>query len=185
MRPAPEILDRWRTRDGTELLIRPVAADDGARELRFIESLSPQTRYERVFAHRGLLPGELRRLVRFDVRQEIALLAAAGAEADPQIVAVARLRRRAEPAAAEFAIVVGDAWQRQGIGARLLAALVDVARRAGIRTISGHTLATNVALKALCRALGFSARADPQDATVAILTLDLAPTVPARPADAG
>jgi len=88
-RPDPRVLERWRTPAGLDLLIRPVGADDGPREVRFLQSLSPQTRYERAFAHRGLLPGELRQLVRFDIRREIALLAATGSPPKEEIVAVA------------------------------------------------------------------------------------------------
>src|SRR5512147_1009886 len=121
---APEVLERWRTAAGAELLIRPVGADDAARELRFLQSLSPQTRYERAFSHRGLLPGELRRLVRFDIRREIGLLVAAGDKPQEEIVAVARLKKSADGSECEFAIVVGDRWQRQGIGERLLQRLL-------------------------------------------------------------
>ena len=171
MRPAPEVLDRWRARDGTELLIRPVAADDAAREVHFIQSLSLQTRYERVFSHRGLLPGELRQLVRFDVRREIALLAASGRGSDEEIVAVARLKKGADGSSYEFALVVGDAWQRQGIGERLLGRLLALAKRAGIQRVTGYTLATNTPMKSMCRKLGFTVQPDPDDATVALLSI--------------
>lgn len=173
LRPDPRVLERWRTSAGVDLLIRPVAADDGRREARFLSSLSPQTRYERVFSHRGLLPDELRQLVRFDIRREIALLAATGRPPDEAIVAVARLKKSAVGGDYEFAMVVGDAWQRQGIGERLLRRLLAVAKLAGIAQISGVTLATNESMKALCRKVGFSLSPDPDDATVTQLRIDL------------
>jgi acetyltransferase len=170
---APEVLERWRSPAGIDLLIRPVGADDAAREVRFLKSLSPQTRYERAFSHRGLLPGELRQMVRFDVRREIALLVAAGDKPNEEIVAVARLKKSADGGQHEFALVVGDAWQRQGVGERLLRRLLAVAKLAGIRQVSGVTLATNASMKTLCRKLGFRALPDPDDATVTRLTIDL------------
>jgi acetyltransferase len=172
-RPAPEVLERWQTRAGVDLHIRPVGADDAGREVRFVQSLSTQTRYERAFSHRGLLPGELRRLVRFDVRREIALLVATGHKPDEEVVAVARLKKSPDGSQCEFAIVVGDAWHRQGIGERLLCKLLAVAKLAGIKRVTGHTLATNESMKALCRKLGFRVQADPEDATVALLSIDL------------
>lgn len=175
-RRTPQVLERWRSPIGVELLIRPVAADDAGRELRFIESLSPQTRYERVFSHRGLLqPGELQQLVRFDIRREIALLVAAGDGPDEEIVAVARLKKSdlaGEPDY-EFAVVVGDSWQRQGIGERLLRRLLAVAKLAGIGRVSGVTMAINTSMKALCRKVGFRLRPGPEDATVTLLEIDL------------
>jgi acetyltransferase len=172
-RSPPEVIERWTAHDGTPLKIRPVGADDAALEVRFMRSLSEQTRYERVFAHRGLLPGELRRLVRFDVRHEIALLVATGEDALERIVAVARLKKGPDGSPCEFAIVVGDEWHRQGIGERLLGRLLQVARGAGIKRVTGHTMATNAAMKSLCRKLGFSVQPDPEDATVALLSIDL------------
>lgn len=175
-RPA-SVLEQWRTPDGVAVTLRPLAADDGARELRFLESLSKEARYERVFSHRGLLPGELRRLVRFDVRREVALAVFVGKPPDEKLVAVARLRN--EPhGPCEFAIVVGDRWQHQGIGKRLLLRLLELARAAGIDQVVGYTRASNEAMKRLAAGLGFSVAVDPQDATVALLSISLAAPAP-------
>ena len=172
-RPADE-LDRWCTADGTEVVIRPLRSDDGALELRFIEALSPQTRYERTFSHRkGLAPGELRRLLRFDVREEVALAAVVRTHDADAFAAVARLKKSPDGQAFEFAIVVADAWQRHGIGARLLGRLLEFARSAGIRRVVGSTFATNEAMKGLAREAGFALRADPDDAAVTLLEIDL------------
>lgn len=172
-RPAPEVIECWTSHAGAPLYIRPVGADDARREVQFIQSLSPQTRYERNFSHRGLLPGELRRLVSFDVRREIALLVATRADGEERIVGVARLKKSVDGSACEFAMVVGDAWHHQGIGDRLLSRLLAVARQAGVRQVSGVTMATNAAMKALARKLGFDVRPDPQDATLSLLSLAL------------
>jgi acetyltransferase len=172
-RPAPEVIERWTSRAGVPLYIRPVGADDLVREARFLASMSTQTRYERLFSHRSLGPGELNQLVRFDVRREIALMAAVRDGKDEQIVGVARLKKSADGRQCEFAMVVGDAWHRQGIGERLLSRLLAVAGRAGIRQVTGVTMATNVSMKALARKLGFDVRPDPQDATLALLAIAL------------
>lgn len=172
-RPAPEVIERWTSRAGVALHIRPVGADDIAREVRFIASMSAQTRYERLFSHRLIGPAELRQLVRFDVRREIALMAAVRDGNEEQIVGVARLKKSADGLQCEFAMVVGDAWHRQGIGERLLGRLLAVAKLAGIRQVTGVTMATNVSMKALARKLGFSVQPDPQDATLSLLTITL------------
>lgn len=170
---APEVLEQWTARDGATLSLRPVMADDAARELRFIAGLSPQTRYERLFSHRGLLPGELQRLVRFDVRREIALMVARGAGAAQETVAVARLHRAsAAGGACQFGLVVGDAWQRQGVGERLLRRLLEEAARVGVPRVTGHTHASNEGMKKLARKLGFTVQTDPEDSTLSLLALD-------------
>jgi len=70
-------------------------------------------------------------------------------------------------------MVVGDRWQRQGVGARLLRRLLAVAKLAGIPRVTGVTLAINTSMKALCRKVGFRLQPDPDDATVTQLSIDL------------
>ncbi len=48
-----------------------------------------------------------------------------------------------------------------------------MAKLAGIRQVTGVTMATNVSMKALARKLGFSVQPDPQDATLSLLTIAL------------
>jgi acetyltransferase len=70
---------------------------------------------------------------------------------DPdQIVAVARCVRL-EPGGevAEFAIVVADPVQREGLGSVLAAALAEAACRVGIRRFAATTLADNDAAQRL------------------------------------
>jgi acetyltransferase len=172
-RPEADVLDHWQAADGTRLVIRPLRADEAAQELDFVQSLSRQTRYERTFSHRGMLgPGELRKLVHFDVHQEVALVAVVQGDTPDAFAAVARLKKSAGDVF-EFAIVVSDAWQHRGVGTRLLEKLLEVARNAGIPRVIGYTFATNQAMKGLARKAGFRLRPDPEDASLSILEIDL------------
>jgi acetyltransferase len=54
-----------------------------------------------------------------------------------------------EPLDAEFAIVVDDAWQRQGLGIQLLGVLAEHAARAGLAAVAGYVLADNWPMLAL------------------------------------
>lgn len=172
-RPRADVLDRWDTTDDTRVIIRPLHADDAPLELRFLKGLSQQTIYERTFARRGKLkPGELGRLVRFDVRNQIALVATAAVEGQEEFLGVVRLARSPD-GEFEFAIVVHDAWQRRGVATRLMNTLLAAARRAGIRRIGGVTLASNIAMQALARKAGFAVSRDPEDATAFLLDIGL------------
>lgn len=97
---------------------------------RFFYRLSPESLYRRfqVPIHRpDQVPVD--RLLSIDrVNRE-----AVASVVDGQIVGVARFSRLAGSDVAEIAVVVADAWQGQGIGTRLLAALRECATRAGIR----------------------------------------------------
>jgi acetyltransferase len=71
------------------------------------------------------------------------------------LIGVARYVLERNNEAAEFAIVVADAWHGRGIGSRLLAKLIDVARRRGVRRLYGDILAQNRPMLELARKLGF------------------------------
>lgn len=79
-----------------------------------------------------------------------------------------------EDGAAEFAMLVADAWQGKGVGRRLFATLVRAARVAGAREIFGEVLSTNRRMIGLARDAGFRISNVPGDATVCMVRLPLA-----------
>jgi acetyltransferase len=74
---------------------------------------------------------------------------------------------------AEVALVVADARQRQGLGRRLFATLLEHAQAAGVREAAGVVLANNRAMLRLARSMGFAVTAAPGDATVMRIRRDL------------
>jgi acetyltransferase len=89
------------------------------------------------------------------------------------LIGVARYVLERNNEAAEFAIVVADAWHGRGIGSRLLAKLIDVARRRGVRRLYGDILAQNRPMLELARKLGFTLGRH-EDATLTRASLELA-----------
>jgi acetyltransferase len=158
--------------DGSSGTIRPICRRDLLRERAFLAALSPQTLYQRFMSARKLQPGDLRRFTDIDYERELALVAVASVEGVEQILGVARYVRDArQPDHAEFAIVVGDRWQRRGLGERLLERLVQAASAGNIAVLTGITLSSNRRMVALARKLGFEAWRQEGDATVTELRL--------------
>jgi acetyltransferase len=133
-----------RLPNGTEVRIRPIRPDDKARLQAALAGFSQETVRRRFFtAKPRLSANELRYLTEVDGHDHIALVAVA-AEDPSTIVGVARSVRLAEaPDTAEWAIVVVDEWQGQGLGGALARALADAARRTGIRRIAAVMLGDN------------------------------------------
>lgn len=127
--------------------IRQIRPDDGARLQRSHARLSPQSRYRRFMgAKPELSRADARYLVDVDGVDHCALVAV---DAD-EIIAVARFIRLAgQPDAAEFAIVVGDACQRRGLGTTLLRRLGEVARARGITRFTATVLTANAGIQRL------------------------------------
>ena len=147
--------------DGTGLHVRPIRPDDEPRLARFHAGLSDRSVYQRYFRPIPLAQrvrhARLSRLCFADFRTEIPLVVVRSPErADEEILAVGRLHRDPDRPEAEFALVVADAWQRRGVGERLLARLEDAARAVGCTRLSGTLLAENLPMQRLCHRRGFT-----------------------------
>ncbi len=59
------------------------------------------------------------------------------------------VRSPEDSSVAEFAIVVGDDWQGEGLGRELMGRLVDAAVTRGVRRFQATMLADNVAIQRL------------------------------------
>lgn len=174
------LVEAWQLADGTPVTIRPIRGRDAALELVFLTGLSMQTRYQRVLSGRKLLPGELRRLTQIDYRRDMALVATIRVNGVETMLGVARYVRHADGRSAEFAIVVGDAWQGRGLGEKLLRSLIAAAARHDLVSLMGMTLSMNQPMLTLACKLGFTPQLDRDDATVTNLCLLLeAPPEPA------
>jgi RimJ/RimL family protein N-acetyltransferase len=135
--------------DGRKVAIRPIGPDDHERLRASHARLSPESRYRRFLATKPeLTSADARYLVEIDGSDHLALVATLPDEPDEPIVAVARyIRLPDDPAAAEFAIVVGDDYQRQGLAGELMKRLADAAVARGVKRFRATMLADNIAIQ--------------------------------------
>src|SRR5262249_61917365 len=77
------------------------------------------------------------RLCHLDYDREMALVAVYRDDAGPHIVGVSRYYLDPETGDAEFAVVVGDAWQGKGLGWPLMGRRLAVATKPGIHRMTG------------------------------------------------
>ena len=142
-------MDAYTLNDGRQVTIRPIAADDHERLRASHARLSPESRYRRFLATKPeLTSDDARYLVEIDGSDHFALVATLPGEPDEPIVAVARyIRLPADPCAAEFAVVVGDDYQRQGLADELMTRLARAAAARGVKRFRATMLADNVAIQ--------------------------------------
>jgi GNAT superfamily N-acetyltransferase len=137
--------------DGTVVTLRAIRPDDRGRLQDSHARLTPATRYRRFMAAKPRLSGaDARYLADVDGHDHVALVATLAERGEERIIAVGRVVRIAErPEVGEFAIVVSDAWQKQGLGTTLLAHLGEAAREQGISRLRGSVLADNLPVQRL------------------------------------
>jgi len=170
-----------RFSDGIPWVLRPIRPEDGDALQEFIRGLSERSRYMRfVSMMRELTPRMVSRYTQVDYHRELALVAATQVpnpanRGHPRevIVGFAHYLRNPDGRGAEYALVIGDDWQRRGLGRQLMTALIDAAREQGLEYIDGLVLSTNRPMLALMTSLGFTNDADPEDPTMRRVWLGL------------
>jgi RimJ/RimL family protein N-acetyltransferase len=143
-----------RLDSGIEIVIRPIRPIDKPLLADGIARLSARSARFRFLAPKNrLTTAELRYLTEIDFVDHYALVAVR-ADNPWHAAAVGRwVRDRDRPDAAELAIVVEDAFQRQGLGTAVVYALADAARARGIGRFTGTALTENAAAARLFRRL--------------------------------
>ncbi len=141
--------------DGQVMTIRPIRPDDRERLQLSHERLSEQSRYRRFMTSKPTLStADANYLVDIDGRDHYALVATIAEPEGETIIGVARyIRLPRHPEVAEFAIVVGDAWQRQGIANQLLSRLAAAAVARGVQRFTATIFADNLPIRRLIERL--------------------------------
>jgi acetyltransferase len=161
------LVTRWQLPSGNDVLIRPIRPEDAELTQGFVRSLSEESKYFRFMdAVRELSPTMLARLTQIDYTREMALLALTEIDGKEVELGVARYAINPDAESCEFALVVDDRWQKQGIGHKLMDVLMDVARSKGLKVMEGEVLKTNRPMLKLVEALGFHIEVHPEDDTV-------------------
>jgi len=165
-------------RDGAALTIRPIRAEDADMEQAFIRGLSEHTRYLRFMSTiTELPPHKLRFFTDIDYERHMALVATIRDGEQEIQIGVARYAVGEHGEASdecEFAVTVTDEWQGRGVGTHLMLALIEAARKRGLRRMIGIVLATNQRMLELARKLGFVVGENGESETVRV-TLEIEP----------
>ena len=147
---APETTDVI-LRDGSTLRLQPPLAEDADALLDFFSRLSDHSRYLRFHGFPQLGAALVEPVLDPDWQECGAL---AGWQ-EGRIVALGNWVRLRDPRLAEVAFTVDDAFQRRGIGTRLLEQLALRAAESGIEQFVAEVLRENDVMLAVFRDAGF------------------------------
>lgn len=179
IRPYPtQYIRQAALKDGSPITIRPIRAEDEPLMVRFHQGLSMQSVYNRYFhmlhLDQRVAHERLTAICFIDYDREMALVTErrdpqTGA---PEIIAVGRLSKNLRRNQGEFAILVRDDYQGNGLGRLLLSLLVEVGRDERLGRITADILPENRAMQHVARQIGFRVFYSREDeVTKAILEL--------------
>jgi acetyltransferase len=163
MSPYPaELEEHVRLADGLEVFLRPIRPEDGELLRDLVANMSPEDRRLRFFIPlRQLSPELVWRLSHVDYQHDIALLALAADSGS--ILGVVRLA--GDDHGAEFAIALRSDVTGHGLGWLLMHRMLDLAARLAVAEVHGVVLRENTRMVKMCREMGFSLEAEPNDPT--------------------
>ncbi len=184
IRPYPyQYEGNWTMRNGETVDIRPIRPEDEPAMVKFHESLSERTVYQRYLQLLNLSQRtaheRLAHICYVDYARQMAIVVE---RKDPktgesQIIAVGRLQGLTGVREAEFSIVVADEFQKMGLGTELLNRLIDIGRKEGVKVITADILAENSAMQKVAEKAGFKLTREMGD-PVAAARLELSPEAP-------
>ena len=150
---------------------------DEAELLQAFDRLSPDARYMR-FMRVVREPNleRLRKTLASFPHDGDAVVATVPAADGIDIVGSATFIILSDKTTCEFAISVAADFGGAGLGRALMTALIDTARRRGLKEMEGFILAANQPMQKLASRLGFSGSRDPDDSAVRIYRLRLGKT---------
>ena len=150
------------SRTGIPIRVRPIKPEDAPLLETLFQVLSPRSIYYRFFRPLKAIPPDLlARFTQIDYDRDVALVALESQGSEERMLGVGRLMGDPDGREAEFAVLVGDPWQGQGIGAALMESCLAIARERGFRSIWGIALKENTQMLALGRGLGFEIQYEP------------------------
>jgi len=151
-----KVHDTWRLKDGTRVILRTTRSGDSELLQELVRGLSVKTRYQRFFSPiHELTPRMLDRFTRNAPEEAMTVIAVVQQDGREVAIAMAQYVADPYPERCDFGIVVADAWQRSGLGRKLLESLICMARAAGFARIEGDVLAENLPVHRLMLDMGF------------------------------
>jgi len=163
-------------RDGRVVHVRAVSATDEPEVVQAFGRLSADARYMRFMGSVGELDVERwRQALATFPEGGIGIVATVPAEDGIDIVGSAVYFIERDRTRCEFAITVASSFGGVGLATALMNALIDAARRQGLREMDGFVLAVNQPMLRLAKRLGFAIAPDPGDGSVRVCRLRLGP----------
>jgi acetyltransferase len=160
IRPYPtQYVSSEKLKDGTSVTVRPIRPEDEPMLVKFHEGLTERSVYLRYFQKLNLSErvahDRLMRICFNDYDREIALVVEQKNGDKHEILGVGRMSKVFGMNKGEFAMVISDKYQKQGLGTQLLQKIVQVARAEKLDALAADMLAENEELKQLCQKAGF------------------------------
>lgn len=170
IRPYPEEFVRSDTlADGKPVTLRPIRPEDEPLWFDLVSNCSPESLHARFrYLFKQPTHDMAARFCFLDYDRELAIMAEIEENGRRRFIGVGRIVADPNHEAAEFALLVADAWQNCGLGLKLTDHCLDIARSWGIRRIIAETSLDNPRMIAIFEQRGFRIDRSLKDGVVVV-----------------
>lgn len=174
--PYPKRYERViQAKNKQEVLLRPILPEDEPLEKAMFDQLSEESIYYRFMGYVPKISHDfLVRYTQIDYDREMAIIALIDSKENPgvkEMIGVVRLVTDAWKEEAEYAIILSDQWQGQGLGSQMTDFIFEIARDMGIQKIVASVLKHNNRMIQIFEKRGF--KVVERDLAELVMALDL------------
>lgn len=165
-------IEEWTMNNEQTVTIRPIRPEDEPLAFEFFDTFSEETARSRFFRPiRKFTHEDMVKFTNIDYRREIGLVAVLKEGKEEKIIGMSSLSIDPEEYSGEIAVVVGDPWQRFGLGEKLVDSIIGVAKDKGVECVRGMVLENNYPMLNLLEKLGFELKESEEDIVEGIFKL--------------
>jgi acetyltransferase len=151
-----EYTTAFTLKNGQEVTLRAITPEDELMEKEMFSNFSERTQRFRFFQLiKDISHDQLIRYTQIDYDREIAIIAEVEDEGKKKMAGVVRLIADQYGETAEYAIVIADPWQNQGLGNKFTDYIHDIAKARGIKKIYANVLVQNHIMQHMFRSRGY------------------------------
>ncbi|SFT67880.1 bifunctional acetate--CoA ligase family protein/GNAT family N-acetyltransferase [Halomonas saccharevitans] len=174
--PYPEELREWFTlKNGWEVEVRPIRAEDAPLITRFHDQLSEESIRFRYFHNKAdLTQRDLSILSHINYDRQMAFIAEhKGENGAKEMLGVVRVWNDPDNIRTEFSVIIRDDLQGLGIGSLLMKKMIGYCQSVGTLEMIGKIMVDNHPMRSLMKHLGFRLRYNMEEQVVdAVLRLN-------------
>ena len=173
IRPYPRNWERrLELKSEQSVFVRPVRPEDDPAFALFFSKIKQEDLRLRFFSYvRDFSQKFIARLTQIDYARDMAFGAF---DSHGELLGVVRLHADPEREAGEYAILLRSDLKGLGLGWALMQLVIDYGRAEHFERIEGQVLAENTTMLAMCKALGFAFKRDPDEPGIVECRLELA-----------
>jgi acetyltransferase len=160
IRPYPdEYIHQAALADGTKLLLRPIQPEDEPLWHQFLKNCSQGSIWQRFrYLFKETTHEMATRFCFVDYDRTMAIVAEVDQAGERILAGVGRLEADADHHNAEYAVLVGDAWQGRGLGSLLTDFCLELCTSWGINRVFGETTSDNHRMQRILSNRGFKTK---------------------------